>query len=37
MKLAHTAFFGDGEHTFALTDDMIIELERLADLGIGAL
>lgn len=33
----HTAFFGDGEHTFALTDDMITELERIADLGIGAL
>ena len=37
MTLTHTAFFGDGEHTFALTDDMIAELERLADLGIGAL
>lgn len=33
----HTAFFGDGEHTFALTDDMITELERITDLGIGAL
>lgn len=32
----HTAFFGDGEHTFALSDDMIIELEHIADLGIGA-
>jgi Phage tail tube protein, GTA-gp10 len=37
MKLTHTAFFGDGEHSFALTDDMITELERIADLGIGAL
>ncbi|WP_127111713.1 gene transfer agent family protein [Shimia sediminis] len=36
MKLTHTAFFGDGEHTFALTDDMITELERIADLGFGA-
>lgn len=33
----HTAFFGDGEHTFALTDDMITELERLTKVGIGAL
>lgn len=37
MNLTHTAFFGDGEHDFTLTDDMIAELERLADLGIGAL
>lgn len=37
MKLSHTAFFGDGEHTFVLTDDLIAELERLAGLGIGAL
>ncbi|MDE4173659.1 gene transfer agent family protein [Phaeobacter sp. PT47_59] len=37
MNLTHTAFFGDGEHTFALTDDMIAELERIADLGIGTL
>lgn len=37
MNLTHTAFFGDGEHVFALTDDMITELERLSDLGIGAL
>jgi len=35
--MKHTAFFGDGEHIFALTDDMIAELERIADLGIGAL
>ncbi|WP_424976820.1 gene transfer agent family protein [Leisingera sp. S232] len=37
MNLTHTAFFGDGEHTFALTDDMIAELERITDLGIGAI
>ena len=37
MNLAHTAFFGDGEQKFALTDDMITELERTADMGIGAL
>lgn len=37
MNLTITTFFGDGEHTFALTDDMVAELERLADLGIGAL
>lgn len=37
MNLTHTAFFGDGEHDFALSDDMITELERNADLGIGAL
>ena len=33
----HTAFFGDGERAFALPDDMITELERITDLGIGAL
>jgi hypothetical protein len=27
--ITHTGFFGDGEHTFALTDAMITELERL--------
>ncbi len=32
-----TKFFGDGQHSFALTDAMITELERLTDLGIGAL
>lgn len=35
--MKHTAFFGDAEHTFALTDSMITELERITDLGIGAL
>ncbi|MEQ8899289.1 MAG: gene transfer agent family protein [Roseovarius sp.] len=35
--MKHTAFFGDAEHTFALTDPMITELERITDLGIGAL
>jgi len=30
-------FFGDQKHTFALTDEMILELERKTDLGIGAL
>jgi tail tube GTA-gp10-like protein len=30
-------FFGDGPHTFALTDSMITELERLTEVGIGAL
>ena len=33
----HTAFFGDGDHTFALTDTQITELERICDLGIGAI
>ncbi len=37
MTLTHTAFFGDADYTFALTDDLIGELERIADLGIGAL
>ncbi|MCB1334943.1 MAG: gene transfer agent family protein [Roseivivax sp.] len=32
-----TRFFGDAEYTFALTDPMIAELERIAGLGIGAL
>lgn len=35
--MKHTAFFGDAEHAFALTDPMIAELERLSDLGIGAI
>ncbi|OWU84460.1 hypothetical protein ATO6_12250 [Oceanicola sp. 22II-s10i] len=35
--MKHRAFYGDGEYTFALTDDMIAELERVSGLGIGAL
>lgn len=35
--ITHTGFFGDAEHTFALTDEMIIELERLTKVGIGVL
>lgn len=33
----HTAFFGDGEKTFALTSTLIRELERTTGHGIGAL
>jgi len=33
----HTAYFGDGEKAFALTSEMIIELERKAGSGIGAI
>lgn len=36
MTIHHTGFFGDAEHTFKLTDDMITELERLSGVGIGA-
>lgn len=35
--MKHTAFFGDDEHSFALTDPMIEELENLSGLGIGAI
>jgi Phage tail tube protein, GTA-gp10 len=35
--ITHKAFFGTGEHSFALTDTMIAELERQAEIGIGAL
>jgi len=35
--MKHTAFFGDGEKTFALTHPMILELERKTGHGIGAL
>lgn len=35
--IAHTAFFGDGEHRFALTDEIIQELEAVTGIGIGAL
>jgi len=34
--MQHTAFFGDGEKTFALTTEMILELERTTGVGIGA-
>ena len=34
---SHTMFFGDGERTFALPAELIIELERKTDTGIGAL
>ena len=34
--ISHKAFFGTADHSFTLTDDMIIELERLTDIGIGA-
>ena len=34
---AHTAFFGDGERSFALTPDLIRELERRTGSGIGTL
>ncbi|WP_210333124.1 gene transfer agent family protein [Ensifer sp. ENS01] len=35
--MQHTAFFGDGEKTFALTSEMIHELERTTGVGIMAL
>jgi hypothetical protein len=35
--ISHTAFFGDGPHTFTLSDDMVTELERVTGTGIGAL
>jgi len=35
--MKHSTFFGDGTYTFALTDDMITELERKTEIGIGAL
>ena len=35
--ITHTGFFGDGDHAFALTDSVLIELERLTGTGIGAL
>jgi len=36
-QITHRAFFGDGEHAFCLTDPMLIELERITGLGVGAL
>ncbi|MBB4067174.1 gene transfer agent family protein [Gellertiella hungarica] len=35
--MKHTAFFGDAEYTFALTDPMIEELQAKTATGIGAL
>lgn len=35
--ISHTAYFGDGEKTFTLTDPMIEELQHKTGLGIGAL
>ncbi|MBY3070756.1 gene transfer agent family protein [Rhizobium leguminosarum] len=35
--ISHTAYFGDGEKTFALTDPMIEELQHKTGVGIGAL
>lgn len=34
--MQHDAFFGDGEKSFFLSDQMITELERLTSQGIGA-
>lgn len=35
--MKHTAFFGDGEKTFALPADQILELERKTGTGIGTI
>lgn len=35
--MTHTAFFGDGEHTFALPPAMILELEKTTGAAIGVL
>jgi hypothetical protein len=35
--IAHIGFFGDADHTFTLTDPMIVELERLTGQGIGTI
>ncbi|ATU92015.1 gene transfer agent family protein [Phyllobacterium zundukense] len=32
----HVAFFGDAEHAFTLTPEMVFELERKTGVGIGA-
>lgn len=37
VKITHGAFFGDAERQFCLTDDAILELERVTNTGIGAL
>ena len=36
-ELTHHAFFGDGEHDFLLTPEMIVELERKTGSGVGGL
>lgn len=36
-QITHRAFFGDAEHTFALTDPMLAELEQITGEGTGAL
>ena len=33
--MQHNAYFGDGDRAFALTTDMILELERKTGVGIG--
>lgn len=35
--MKHTAFFGDGEHEFALPSEQILELERVTGAGFGAI
>lgn len=35
--MKHVAFFGDGEHTFALPFELISELERKTGFGIGVI
>ncbi|MER9702674.1 gene transfer agent family protein [Mesorhizobium sp. M0204] len=35
--MMHTAFFGDRVRTFALTSDLILELEKKSEAGIGSL
>lgn len=34
--ITHRTFFGTADHSFTLTDDMVTELERVTDTGIGA-
>jgi hypothetical protein len=36
-ELTHRAFFGDAEHDFCITPELIIELERKTGAGIGGL
>lgn len=35
--MRHVAFFGDAERTFALTPELVVELERKTETGIGTL